>query len=377
MTDRSLSPFSWPLVGWGNDDLLVSDSSRAALGAADPALLAVLDWPALRAHFALHDPLSNANRVRLRWWGRVVFAVVLLGLAAGIAAQQLDKGNGWEIVALAATALAGALGLGVALGSPARSQWLLHRIWTERLRQLYFQVLLNHLPAAAAALTEEAARTDAAALPGPALLAWQQLRARALQRLEAQLGGNEAYGIERLVTDRAEMQIWLESDWAKRAPIIDPSPELDRLVGLLGTQRIGIQVEYVQKKLREGLSSPVTQRNWIRFMALLFSLVAVCVGLAAIPLVLFSASLFKPMILAQALCASIVVLVNTFDKGMAVTDDAVRYEWYLAALEHHGSSFTHAQDINDKVAALRALETTSYVEMRRFFVSHKSVRTFS
>jgi hypothetical protein len=371
------SSLSSALAGWGNDDLLISDSSQRELEDFDPALFALLNWPELRAVFLRHDPPSNASRKQLRFWGKAVFVTVLLGLAAGIAGHLLAARDILKTLTLAATAIAGALGLAVALGNPARKRWLANRIWTERLRQLNFQMLINHLPEAAAALAEEGRRTDPQAPSGPALQAWHALRSRALKRLEAQLSDDEDHAIDQLACDRAEINFWLQSEW--QAPVVPASfsPEAERLIELLGTQRIGIQLEYVQKKLREGPSSPGTQRNWIKMLALLFSVLAVTVGLAAIPLIaLDPARWLTPMIVAQAVCGSVVVLVNAFDKGLAITEDADRYEWYLAALEHLRANFTHAQHTSGKIDALRGLEMASYVEMRRFFVSHKSVRSF-
>lgn len=373
MTDRTIGPFADSLAGWGNDDLLVSEKSRQLLGQSDPALLAVLDWPELRDLFRRHDAPSNLNRRHLRRTGLFSLFLMLLGLTAAIVADrigtQVSKG-----LALSLGAIAGAMALYIVLRSRARSEWLIHRLWTERIRQVYFQVLVQHVDLAAAALAEQTAGCSAGA--GPAMQAWQNARRDALHQLEAALRDNEAHVIDRLGADLVELKTWIDPRWEK-PPAFPTTPEAERLIALMGRQRIGIQLEYVQKKTRSRLGSPISQQTWVRVLAMLFSIAAVAVGLSAIAAIIAERNeLLTGITLAQAICSAIVVLAGGLDKGLAISEDADRYEWYRAALEHIDGLFRDAPDIAGRIAALRLLEKTSYAEMRRFFVAHRSGKAF-
>ena len=57
--DLRLAAFADPLAGWRNDDILLDKDARQALGAVQPQLLRVLDWPELRALFKQHEGPAN------------------------------------------------------------------------------------------------------------------------------------------------------------------------------------------------------------------------------------------------------------------------------------------------------------------------------
>ena len=168
--------------------------------------------------------------------------------------------------------MAGTLvGFHQALVGRAKRDWLIGRFWTERIRQLHFQLILNNLDKAAAALD-----------PGPAQEAWRTLRNRALDDFVHDGEKTLAKALAELEDDHAEEDVWVNRAWSDPSPPPMETPELAELLHGLRGQRIGVQERYTALKLTPGLHSPQTRAHWLHggldaFIAMIL-LITVAVG---------------------------------------------------------------------------------------------------
>lgn len=150
--------FQDALADWTNDDVLQTEAARAALGARRPQALRVLDWPELRALFAVYDPPATRHGLRDRRFG-----LLSVGLAApGLVLAMLSPlAVGAERVVEAAAAILVVAGLSMMgfhrFGASSKARWLAHRYGAERVRALYFQAAANNLDLMARAMTDDAA----------------------------------------------------------------------------------------------------------------------------------------------------------------------------------------------------------------------------
>ena len=154
---RGLGLLGDPFEDWRNDDLLFDDEQRAYVARHHPKAAPLFDWPELRALFKTHDPQASRFRKRSR---RIGSAAVALGCASLIATASLGAMGGAPseaksalgITAAVLAVLSGLIGYSGVLSGRAKWRWLSHRFWTERLRQLHFQLIINNLPEALAAM---------------------------------------------------------------------------------------------------------------------------------------------------------------------------------------------------------------------------------
>ena len=95
------------------------------------------------------------------------------GLILAGFAPLADVATPYLGAAAALLCLAGAIFGGVHwLDRPAKARWLGNRFWTERMRALYFQTIINNLGLVAAAMRSDASLGE-----------WKAARARALAAL--------------------------------------------------------------------------------------------------------------------------------------------------------------------------------------------------
>jgi hypothetical protein len=263
-------PFWDPLADWSNDDILLTKPARASLRARHMRSLRVLDWPELRAQFTRYEEPANRNARRSRWLGVV------------------DRS--------------------------ARAGWLGNRFWTERMRALYFQTLINNL-----GLVAEAMRSDAA------LGEWKAARARALAAMPTP--SDVAGQVGQLAGAVQDDEVWVLPEWGPAAQPPSPSEELDLLLTLLRTQRFDSQIDYAARKVGDSHRKP---HWWTR---------------------------------AEALALRIV------SRDHGASGDARRYAEYGAAVQRLRDRFD-AGDVSEKLAALREMEIVAYRDLRDFVAAH-------
>lgn len=369
--DIALGLVGDPSEDWPNDDLLLREDSRTRLALHHPALLKVLDWPALRDEFARHDAPADLARKHCRRHG--VWAVLCGGVGLVLAAvtpvlaiPPWLPGPAVGLAAVGFTVLGAVLGGLHWIGSRHRSIWLFHRFWTERLRQFYFQFLIHNIELAGKAVTDKRA-----------LERYEAARARALEILVTDTFHDVPSLIEDLEQDRAESQPWLVREWKEpQKPITGKTQETD-LLEALRRQRILVQERYTSINLRDNFSSPKFRANAVRSASDLLTLAVVVLAIVTGALLVSEQSLVpfsvSLSLSASAALSAAVVILRVLDEGLQLRVDTERYEWYLAAIKALDERFRYA-DATEKVTVLEEFEHLSYQEFRRFLVSHLRAR---
>src|SRR5678815_3587765 len=103
------------------------------------------------------------------------------------------------------------------------------RFWTERVRSLYFQAIVNNLDLVARAMSDNAALAE-----------WKIVRARALDALPRP---DDVTGqIGKLAGTIEDADVWVLPEWEKAGPPPQPSEGLEILLPLLRSQRFDVQL---------------------------------------------------------------------------------------------------------------------------------------
>ena len=371
-----LGPLDDPLAGWPNDDLLLNRESRDRIARDHRSLLKVFDWPELRAVFEDHDARANEEGRKCSRFGLSAVACGAAGMLLAALSPVLTRPDwlsGWVIgfLAMGLTILGTGLGLAHWIGARHRSNWLIHRFWTERLRQFYFQFLINNFDLAVKASGNE-----------PALNKYQRRRDEALDRLINDRFRDVPSLIKALEQDEAELSPWLQDDWPKEerpgvAPDMSGSEREQMLLRALYKQRFGIQKEYTEKKLDQNINSPKTRakavRNSCDFLTLAAMLLAGLTGILLLASHQLDSLAVRLSMGLGAAASAMVLALRIVDEGLQLCVDAERYEWYLSALRALDARFTQSEP-DRQIEALHKLEHLSYQEMRRFIVAHKRAR---
>ena len=157
----------------GPDDILLTKPARAVLGARHMQGLRVLDWPELRQLFGRYEAPANKHGRRDRGLGLISVGMAVTGLMLAAFAPLAVGFERWVGLAAAVLALTGA-GLTAFhwLDAQSKARWLGNRFWTERVRGLYVQAIVNNLDLVDRAMTDNVALAE-----------WKVGRARALDAL--------------------------------------------------------------------------------------------------------------------------------------------------------------------------------------------------
>ena len=201
--------FTGPLDDWPNDDLLFDAEQRAFLLRHHPQAGPIFDWQELRDLFSEYDPPASHFRKRSRRNGVRAVLLGCLGLAlTAIAAGGLFGDAEWprRILGAAGGALAlasGIVGIGGVLSGGLKDRWLKNRFWTERMRQLHFQLIIGNLPLAVEIVEGRTAFAE-----------WEKLRARTLDGFVNRHMKPVETSLDRMRKDVADDEPWLDPRWA-------------------------------------------------------------------------------------------------------------------------------------------------------------------
>ena len=255
------------------------------------------------------------------------------------------------------------VGFHQALIGRAKRQWLIHHYRAERIRQFHFQLIVNNLERAAAALDG-----------GAALDAWRTFRQRKLDDFVHDAEKTLAIAFDALEDDHAEEEVWADRAWSEPPPTPLQTPELAELLKGLEEQRIGVQERYTALKLKPGLYSPETRAQWLHSVSGAFTAVILLITVAIGALYVRGSEeprlwLLGLLGLAGALTAAVVAL-RVLNEGLLLRTEAERYRWYLASVRSAARRFQKA-DAADHIRLARELERIAYQEMRRFLVTFK------
>ena len=375
----SSGPFDDPLKDWPNDDVLLTENARKHLTMQAPTVAPVLIWPELAKLFEQNDEIAKGQKQRRLARGLLAVGLSLLGLAVAIWSPIIIGLDGIEsvfsdeaetflgLLAAGATFAGGLLGISQVLWGRSKVQWLERRFVTERMRQFYFQFIINNLEAAAKAMNG-----------GADLAAWNDLREKALAEFRKQIFDDAPAAYIEVLKDKGDAKTWYEDKWRARPTTFAAgvAPLAQELFGVLKKQRIGIQKRHSSAKTHATFYSPVFRALWLdRFSDLLTFAVLVVAVMTGIWM--FTDGITEDVKLWLAISATlsaVIVALRVVDDGMQLNPEAERYEWYSAACSALWDRFGDAESVSDKMEILRDQERLSYQEMRRFLQSHHKAR---
>lgn len=381
MHDSSLAPsptlsafFANPLAGWANDDLLLDERRRAEIKTQFPNAIRVLDWPELRDAFVGYDAHANLSRRTNRGHGVVAVSLGYTGLVLSAASVLIpDWGvlfTRWDVVVAVAgallTVLGGWVGFQTFLIGRRKREWIVNRFWTERLRQFYFQFIINNLPAASGAMGS-----------ADAFKAFDEIRTMALS--DFMVGTDRSFDrvLTAMLSDTGEADPWIERGW-EREDAIEPDSLGAELIAALGETRLGVQERYTQRKLRQGYHSASWRLGVLRALGDLLTVTVLFITLAIGVVAGFSNTTSTPpleiLIFAGAVLSGGVVALKAIEEGQQLAADDERYSWYLASVRALKQRFNMATNGATRLHVLRELEHLSYQELRRFILAARASR---
>jgi hypothetical protein len=359
-----------PMYEWCNDDLLFKKDMRDFIFAQHPRLSPILDWPELRSRFAAFDAAAGQARRGSRQTGIVAGAlgfvslliVAVLPLSAFVALPTKALGVSAAILALVSTIW----GYWQILKGDRKAMWLTNRYWTERLRQLYFQFIINNLPLAARAMHDPAALAE-----------WHALRAAALARFDHHHVGSATSSILQMKDDDAEEAFWHDHGWNERMIAPPDLPELDELFFVLDMQRFKIQLRYAALKTAAGAYSSKSRSFAVRLLSDILTLVALASVVIGGIALLFNHKPDQLLVLTSAaiaaLCSATILFLRVLNEGLQLSSEAERYTWYRAAVASLERRYEQAGRL-ERIDILRDMERLSYQEMRWFIISFQEAR---
>lgn len=356
---------------WTNDDLLLEERARTLLETQYRGALRVFDWPELRAGFKAIDRRAGQSRRRRRRNGVIAASVTTFGAALS-ALLPIAEPLGWEVqrgvYALAAiTSFMGFVAtIWLVHGDREITAWLESRLQTERLRQLYFQLIGSDPGLAARALTDDAAMHEL-----------HRRRDEALGAVAPVLTQTPRAVFTATLEDVNQRHVWLLESFKQELGPLSPSADLDKFFDIMRRQRIGVQADYIREKLAPGPGSPQSWHAFVKGVSYVSALAALIASML-IALLLYDgatmdALLVRVLVSLIAFIGVLALFVRLLAEGLQVRADAERYVWYRDAVADLDARFNNP-DPNVRAELLREMERASYREMREFLKTHKQAR---
>ncbi len=370
-------PFDDKLAGWQNDDLIFSQKQRDFLQEHCPDQLRVADWPELREMFKARDDEANRDKRDNRSLG---FIALLFGCVALLSAAIVRGFSGlpdWlTATLLLVSAISGVVavisGVTRALFRSPKHTWLARRLWTERLRQLNFQFIINNLDLAVKAVSDESKLAE-----------WNESRAKQLSLLSHDFEQKVSQRVRNIVEDLDESDVWISPDWQDFKPPGASEASLAKWFEFLLHQRFEVQEDYSSRQLT-GMKSPVFRHQLLSRVSagltvvlILFSLgvsaLAFCLGLSKET---FSDGLKDPWVVQLGLILGGLgigfVALRAVGDGLQLQAESDRYLWYNAGVKNLMARY-QAQETSkvEKLEILRAMERMSYQELRGFLQTNE------
>jgi hypothetical protein len=351
-----------------NDDLLIGDADRQFAGIKFPRLFELMDFPELREVFAAHD--APANRLKKKRRRSGIGAIILGAAALAAAASSPIVPEQWLTAVGCLASGCGVLsilvgGLGVVSGK-SLDAWLHHRLITERLRQLHFQILVFRMPAAIKAMDDKAARDR-----------YLELRRADLASFALSYEGHETSMLRAVLDDADESEFQLVATNKQ-----NPEGNVERLAEFLDAYRLlrfGHQIQYADWMLRRDRSLlPSSASGQFR----LLRAIALCamVGIFFVHLVLaikLAATALPGDHWIDVLIMWLAILMmvsRAFEEGVQPGRELERYSTYRATLRRLQRLFEATDDLSEKHRLMVETERTVYQEMRAFLLLHEDAR---
>jgi hypothetical protein len=359
--------FDDPIAGWGNDDLLLRPETRDEFARKMPEEFRVFDWPELRTLFEEHDHLANAARRDTRRGGVFAIGVGFAGIVVTALASLVANNIALALAGSLLVVGAGLVGFHFLLTGKRRLVWITNRYWTERIRQFYFQFIINNAELAAQAMVDD-----------QALALYVALRRETFRTFVDEHADHSPLSMERMKADVAEISPWLHPDWENRPPPAKQTLSLDRMLVVLAKQRLRIQDDYVTRKLLKSYKSPEWRLGVV--MVLSDILTVLTLLLTASIGVIFALSggddtiAIKSMLALNAIFGGGVLALRALESGLQLAADTDRYSWYLASTKSLIDRYKQRLGADDRIELLRQMEHLSYQELRRFTISSLASR---
>jgi hypothetical protein len=337
-----------------------------------PNIVDMLDWSELRKAFLRHDNIARRRKKYSQRRG-------VQGLIAGLAALWLgaidlrvheyapSPAIEWVFVGVSFFLVVTALLLGGhILRGESKSEWLHHRLASERLRQLHFQWLISKFATVASTTPSErgSLRKD------------RELRLSALQ---GEFAPGRADLLSGIIDDHGARRAWLIDDDLELPALEGAHPEtLSQLFRAYGELRIEHQADFARKKLEDGHGfwpwSPRGQAERIQETANALTVMAVVLNLLALLMLVLVASAggtiaawLETVGLMAAMC---VLALRVLDQGVQPRADVARYRAYRGEIEELQREFNDTTDAARKLGLMVRVEELSYRELRDFIAAH-------
>jgi len=369
--DRAARPPGDRMAEWGNDDLLIRETTRIRLEADFPGFLRVVDIPELRRVFETFDGVANLSRKRRQRDGLVAVAIAGAGATLSAVLPLVEPLGGtvahWVFAFSAALSVFGLLwAITLSLSDRYKAAWLQHRLRTERLRQFYFQLLLSDPELATRAVTDDAALAE-----------WRDRLQRPLKAFEAWLAEPMRSELSAVIDDVNQRFAWQMEGW-KQPRTLSGAVDLDAYLAMLRRRRIGVQLNYVREKLAPGVQSPATRlaavqiSSWVLTFAIAFLTIATAIVLFQQPQGAGSVTV-RILSSVTALLGVLSIFIRVTAEGLQLKGDVERYSWYRDAIEDLDGRFND-RDPTARLDILREMEALSYRELREFLKLHQEAR---
>ena len=355
-----------------NNDLLLGEADQKLAKEQFPNVFFALNFPGLRSLFAPIDTRANLSKTRSRRWG--VTAVLLATLALMLAAAEVLLHHypkelvktiaGVGAIAGIASVLIGFFGI---MFHERKQRWLADRLATERIRQFHFQTYIAYADRIVAGASDESAAR-----------AYLNERNQAMAKFNADV-------IEKV--DETLHHLVEAEDPGYGALYPDKSPELtpgakhiEQYFRAYAILRFDRQIGYCDLILRD--SGAIWKYAPVQQARILGAIALVCVfgilllhGLVLLGVGADVAWMKGQVIHVAAVWAAIIALAaRTLEEGFQPETEIERMRQYRLSLKRIYARFNAATSPEEKLAAMRDLETLSYEEMVLFLRTNYEAR---
>ena len=341
----------------------MTEAARDVAQQENPEIFELLDWPELRAAFTLKNDVAKRAKSVGRRTALIGVAAAGIGAAILATAPLLDKSllKATSLVGLILTLFGGGYSVFHLLQRSGRTRWLPNRAKAERIRQFYFQFIINNLSMHLDALGSE---------EGKAKL--RKERERALTKALFDLDRKAAETPNLYIDDHLHDQVWQDPAWLDQTfPKGLDAKDRERLALLLERlmiQRHQVQLRYAEANRQDNISAPTERYKLLEFAAnaVSFGLYASAIGAGVQFLLEGSPNLML------ALCGAfgaIGVSLRLIQRGLGLRADAERYDWYVEAIKSCIQQY-ESGNTAQKIHSFRKVEEFAYSEMRQFLRVH-------
>lgn len=364
-----------------NSDIGLNEGDAVYLSRHFPLIAKSLIWPELVEAFRNQENLAKENKVSskrsilISICAFVTSLLVTVTWNSPIVPATARAEMEWNVIVtfLAIVLLVTAIGFGKGmLNWRSRDDWLTHRIFAERLRQVYFQVLISKV--SVICRYGSFAEDELARIRG--------------MMLETAVRKFSLMSYRQSIADDATLEESRIFDYDDADLDALDEKKLEELFRFWKEMRFAWQIDYANAQVRRSTSEfqfGGSLADQAHAVAKLESIVTILI-LTLLPVSLAlqlaegGTSMLVPwVVLCSSLLAIIVVGLKAYRDGVCLKEDNSRNRVYASYSEKLFRNFTRYEDRKDRRSQFRVMqemEDLAYFEMREFLNSH-SERRFS